>query len=62
MTTKIYHLEVCVVSICISSNSFGEEIVDLEIGKKENRTSDTDRTTIADFLKVKAAHTYQCSK
>ncbi|XP_065916678.1 bifunctional peptidase and arginyl-hydroxylase JMJD5-like [Dysidea avara] len=33
------------------SDSFGEEPVDLEVGKKENRTGDTDETTMAEFLK-----------
>ena len=34
------------------SHSFGGEPVDLEIGKKENRTGDTGETTMAEFLKV----------
>jgi len=34
------------------SDSFGGEPVDLEIGKKENRTGDTGETTMAEFLKV----------
>ena len=42
----------CSKYLCVFSNSFGEEIVDLEIGKKENRTGNTDRTTLGDFLKV----------
>jgi len=31
-------------------------IVDLEIGKKENKTGSTGRATLADFLKVTYAH------
>ena len=44
------------------SDSFGEEPVDLEVGKKENRTGDTDETTMAEFLKVWSCYDEQQCK